>query len=150
MAGGLLQYDRWPWGRPWRPNRFSLGTWVLGGLMTILPSLLGAPTMPMSFPLEDTAAFRRLLKPVLASRLLDDVEHTNRWSHHGVGEIRWTTQRARDGRHALRLVSPTKPGRPATVSWSARIQSPHAPWVAVIVCDAQPAVRRDVIQPEPG
>ncbi len=73
----------------------------------------GVPPMPMPINETETANYRWLHKPVLATRLVDDMEQTNHWSHYGQGGMSLTTERAQDGKQSLRLVAPTtsKPGR---------------------------------------
>ena len=73
----------------------------------------GVPAMPMPIDESKTANYRWLQKPVLDSRLLDGVEQTNHWSHHGHGQLRFTTERARDGKQSVRLLSPTKTDKPS-------------------------------------
>ena len=63
-----------------------------------------------------TAQFRWLQKPVLASRLLDDMEQMNNWTHHGQGKISLTAERAKDGKQSIRLQSPTKTDKPNNVA----------------------------------
>jgi hypothetical protein len=74
------------------------------------------PQMPMAIDETNSANHRRLQKPVLSSRLLDGVERTNAWSHHGQGEMVFTTARARHGTQAVRLSSPTKTDQPNKVT----------------------------------
>ncbi len=94
------------------------------GLRRILPLLLLLPVPPASalaqpFPSPvreaDSAEARRLAKPVLATRLLDDMESPATWTHFGPGELSFTTDRARDGRQSIRLTSPTKTDKPGPV-----------------------------------
>jgi len=73
------------------------------------------PSMPMPVYESDTANYRWLNKAVLESRLLDDMEQTNHWSHHGQGEMSFTGERAKDGKQCVRLRSPTKTGQPSKV-----------------------------------
>lgn len=83
----------------------------------------GAPARAQTAPLpvdEERSALRRwLAKPVLQSRLLDDMEKPEAWEHHGPGRMTFTTDRCRDGRQSVRLESRTvtdtpnvKAGRP--------------------------------------
>jgi hypothetical protein len=65
------------------------------------------PNMPMQAHSEDGAELRWLQKPVLNSRVLDDMEDLSSWSFSGVGEMTLTTDRAKDGKHALRIHSTT-------------------------------------------
>ncbi len=62
-----------------------------------------------------SATFRRLQKPVLESRLLDDMESPDPWRHFGPGEMSFTQERCRDGKQSVRLVSPTKTPKPGPV-----------------------------------
>lgn len=60
---------------------------------------------------EDGAAFRWLNKKVLDSRVLDSMEDLSTWSFAGAGEMTLTSDRARDGKHALRIRSTTNVAR---------------------------------------
>lgn len=77
------------------------------------PAPAAIPAMPMPIIEPETANYRWLQKPVLASRLLDNAEQTNRWSHHGFGSIEFTRERAFEGVQSVRLTSPTTSGRPS-------------------------------------
>jgi hypothetical protein len=74
------------------------------------------PSMPMPIPFEDTIQHRWLNKPVLANRLLDDMEALDNWSHHGFGGMSLTADRAKGGRQSLRLTSPTVGEKPGAVA----------------------------------
>jgi hypothetical protein len=63
--------------------------------------------MPMLVDDENAADTRWLKKPVLDSRLLDDMENPATWSHGGPGKMEFTTERCRDGKQSVRLTSPT-------------------------------------------
>ena len=63
----------------------------------------------MAVPEENSAVYRWLKKPVLKSRLLDDMEDPATWTHHGDGELRFTRERCVSGQQSIRLISPTKP-----------------------------------------
>jgi hypothetical protein len=69
------------------------------------------PNMPMRAHLEDGAEFRWLHKKVLNSRVLDSMENLSSWSFGGVGEMTLTTDRAKDGKYALRIRSTTNVAR---------------------------------------
>ncbi len=69
------------------------------------------PNMPMRAHLEDGAEFRWLHKKVLDSRVLDSMENLSSWSFGGVGEMTLTTDRAKDGKYALRIRSTTNVAR---------------------------------------
>jgi hypothetical protein len=60
---------------------------------------------------EDGAESRWLHKKVLDSRVLDSMEDLSSWSFAGVGEMALTTDRAKDGKHALRIRSTTNVAR---------------------------------------
>jgi hypothetical protein len=60
---------------------------------------------------EDGAEFRWLHKAVLGSRVLDSMEDLSTWSFAGVGEMTLTTDRAKDGKYALRIRSTTNVAR---------------------------------------
>jgi hypothetical protein len=68
-------------------------------------------TMPMHAHSEDGAEFRWLNKKVLDSRALDSMENLSAWSFAGDGEMALTTDRAKDGNHALRILSTTNVAR---------------------------------------
>jgi len=67
--------------------------------------------MPMQAHSEDGAEFRWLHKKVLDSRVLDSMEDLSLWSFAGVGEMTLTTDRAKDGKYALRIRSTTNVAR---------------------------------------
>jgi hypothetical protein len=84
--------------------------------LSLVPALrvaAGVPVMPMPVVEADTTLHRWRSKPVLVTRLLDGMERTNAWSHHGVGRIEFTTERAHDGRQSVRIVSATKTDTPS-------------------------------------
>jgi len=60
---------------------------------------------------EDGAAFRWLNKKVLDSRSLDNMEDLSSWSFAGIGEMTLTSDRAKNGRYALRIRSTTNEAR---------------------------------------
>ncbi len=66
------------------------------------------PRAPMAVNFENTTTYRWLNKPVLESRLLDDMENPATWVHEGLGEMLFTTERSMDGKQSLRLRSKTK------------------------------------------
>jgi len=70
------------------------------------------PQMPMKVDYENTTTHRWLNKPVLESRLLDDMEDAVNFTGHGAGEMSFTRQRCIDGKQSIRLVSPTTSGKP--------------------------------------
>jgi hypothetical protein len=96
---------------------------VLGLALCVIPVKIamsqGIPPMPMPISSEDTIQRRWLNKPVLAGRLLDEMESLDNWSHQGFGAISLTDERSKDGKQSLRLTSPAMgdkpdgtPGRP--------------------------------------
>lgn len=70
------------------------------------------PQMPMKVDYENTTTYRWLNKPVLESRLLDDMEDSANWTRHGDGQMSFTQQRCKDGKQSIRLVCPTTSGKP--------------------------------------
>lgn len=64
--------------------------------------------VPMTVDESRSAQTRWVNKPVLESKLLDDMETEGTWQHHGVGEMSLTGERFIDGTHSLRLTSKTK------------------------------------------
>ncbi len=113
-------------------GRFLAGVAALAGMETL--TLAAVPSMPMPIIEAETANDRWLQKPILASRLLDDAEQTNPWSHHGFGAIELTPDRAVEGLRSLRLTSPTTSGRPSPVKGRpfgeavARLNFPGEDW----------------------
>src|SRR6185369_14124335 len=69
------------------------------------------PIMPMHARSEDGAESRWLHKGVLDSRVLDNMEDLSTWSFAGDGEMTLATDRAQDGKHALRIRSTTNVAR---------------------------------------
>lgn len=67
----------------------------------------GDVRMPMPVDCDHAIENRWLKKPVLESRLLDDMEDPAKWSHDGPGRMEFTTERCKDGKHSVRLISPT-------------------------------------------
>jgi len=67
--------------------------------------------MPIDY--TKTTTYRWLQKPVLESRLLDDMENPSTWKFEGTGEMSFTTERAKDGKQSLRLSAPTKGTQPS-------------------------------------
>ena len=78
---------------------------------------------PMKVPFQDSARYRWLQKPVLETRVLDDMEDLASWSLRSTfgygapadaprGEMSLSTERVREGRHSLRLRAKTKGDRP--------------------------------------
>ena len=68
---------------------------------------------PLSETVENSSRYRWEQKPVLESKLLDDAEVPETWKHDDLGTMTFTTDRAKDGRQAVRLYSKTK-GEKAT------------------------------------
>jgi hypothetical protein len=68
------------------------------------------PIMPMPVEVENSLYSSWLQKTVRGSRLLDDMENPETWSHEGPGEILFTTDRAIDGCQSVRLTSQTFAG----------------------------------------
>jgi hypothetical protein len=75
-----------------------------------------APPMPMPVDRAETADARWLKKPVIESKVLDDMENPAAWSHRGQGTLSFTAERCKDGRQSIRLVSPTVIEKPNTSS----------------------------------
>jgi hypothetical protein len=71
--------------------------------------------MPMPVMASETAEYRWQRKPVAETRLLDDMESTDSWSHHGYGQMALVTDRFKDGSRALRLSAPTVGEKPNPV-----------------------------------
>jgi hypothetical protein len=75
------------------------------------------PPMPMQIDESNAAPARWIeAKGVLASRLVDDMETPAHWTHHGFGEMSFTSDRSRDGAQSIRLTSPTVAPKPGAVT----------------------------------
>jgi formylglycine-generating enzyme required for sulfatase activity len=70
--------------------------------------------MPYVMDMEHSAISRQMNKPVLETRLLDDMEQETHWSHHGYGKVEFTQQRAIDGTQSISLISPTLTSKPTS------------------------------------
>ena len=77
----------------------------------------GAQRVPVKVPFEQTLDYQWLRKPVLADRVLDDMEALDHWTLRGKGEMALATDPAKQGAHSLRLSvmtrtpeDPTPPG----------------------------------------
>ncbi len=95
-----------------RAQQFSVAAVLF--LLCLAASLVAQemePNMPMRAHSEDGAEFRWLHKKVLDSRVLDSMEDLSSWSFGGVGEMTLTTDRAKDGKYALRIRSTTNVAR---------------------------------------
>ena len=75
-----------------------------------IPAFAADTLLPV--PVGNATVERWLKKPVLESRLLDDMESPATWTSGGEAEITFSTERARDGGHSLRLQSKTKSDKP--------------------------------------
>ncbi|MDX1953446.1 MAG: glycoside hydrolase family 9 protein [Verrucomicrobiota bacterium] len=63
---------------------------------------------PLATPETNAITHRWLQKPVLNSRMLDEMESVETWKHRGFGEMAITAEKAFQGKHSIRLTSPTK------------------------------------------
>ncbi len=86
----------------WPFSAMGLGIFLIAALLSAQQSV---PTMPMQAKYEDGAEFRWLNKKVLDSHLLDSMEDLSNWSFAGSGDMTLTDERAKDGKHSLRLHS---------------------------------------------
>ncbi len=80
--------------------------WRLSTVLALASSVLPAEEAarrPLPVAFEETTTYRWLRKPVLESRLLDDMESTANWVLRGKGEMTLSAERARDGGQSLRL-----------------------------------------------
>ena len=105
--------------------------------LALASSLPAGDRVPMAANFQDSASYRWLNKPVLESRLLDDMASLDRWtaftnnpteivdsrfplkvsrSERLFAEMTLTKERSRDGRNSLRLRTPTKLEKPAPKS----------------------------------
>ncbi|MGE5609882.1 MAG: glycoside hydrolase family 9 protein, partial [Bacillota bacterium] len=91
---------------------------IAGVLMSISTSYAASelPTMPMAIDADRAANTRWLNKPVLESRRVDGMENPAMWSHSGPGQMSFTTERAREGKQSIRLVSRTTLDKPNAVT----------------------------------
>jgi hypothetical protein len=60
--------------------------WLLSAPAVVLPQ---APRMPMPIQFEDSAEFRWLIKPVMESKVLDDMSHAKAWQVQGQANASW-------------------------------------------------------------
>ena len=81
---------------------------AVGVVTTSADETAGVPRMPMEINYENTTTHRWLEKGVPKSRLLDDMEQPDNWSHPGQGEMSFTQQRCKDGKQSIRLTCPTR------------------------------------------
>jgi Glycosyl hydrolase family 9/Cellulase N-terminal ig-like domain len=109
--------------------------WILA--LTFVTFSLAGERAPMVANFQDSAPYRWLNKPVLDSRLLDNMESLTNWStftngapgvvdarvvatvsqaSRNVSEMTLTRERSRDGRQSLRLRMPTKLDGPGPVN----------------------------------
>ncbi len=58
---------------------------------------------PLPVPEQNSLMAKWEKKPVLDTRLIDDMESLAGWKVTGIGELSYTTDRARDGSHSLRF-----------------------------------------------
>ena len=72
-------------------------------LLPLLAALWLGPAMPMPVRYEDSAAYRWKNKPVLESRVLDEMESLDHWSPNGKCDMALTEDRAISGTHSLRM-----------------------------------------------
>jgi hypothetical protein len=70
------------------------------------------PKMPMAEQYENSIRHRWLNKPVLESKLLDDMENPETWQHRGFGQMTFVDERVVEGKKSLKLTSPTKGDKP--------------------------------------
>ncbi|MGA7255890.1 MAG: glycoside hydrolase family 9 protein [Terracidiphilus sp.] len=69
------------------------------------------PPVPMQPADRDGAQYRWLNKPVLSSRLLDEMEDLSGWSFKGEGEMSLSSEHVKEGRHSLKIQSTLNMGR---------------------------------------
>ena len=60
-------------------------------------------TYPLAVPEENSLMAKWEQKPVLDSRLIDDMEQDGKWKVTGIGEMSYTQDRAKDGKRSLRF-----------------------------------------------
>lgn len=65
--------------------------------------LLKFGTFPLTVPEENSLMSKWEKKPVLETRLIDDMEHDTGWEVTGIGEMNYTNDRAKDGKRSLRF-----------------------------------------------
>ncbi len=78
------------------------------------------PQMPMQVRFEDSAEYRWLQKPVLGSRLLDDMDNPSTWAPGGKCEMTFTREGARAGMQSLRIHAQAVGGRGYPSVWATR------------------------------
>ena len=76
------------------------------------------PKMPMPAVEEDSIVYHWLHKPVLESRLLDDMEELSRWEHVGKGNMQLSQEQKQNGASSIKITAktftdtPSMDGRP--------------------------------------
>ncbi|MCC6294495.1 MAG: glycoside hydrolase family 9 protein [Bryobacterales bacterium] len=103
--------------------------WVC--VLAAFPGMAQEARRPMTAAFEEGAAYRLLQKPVIESRLLDDMENPATWSFNGKGEMTFTRERAVDGRQSLRIqtvAGPTHEGGRRWISAYAARAFPDEDW----------------------
>jgi hypothetical protein len=73
------------------------------------------PAVPLAVNSAHAATTRWLSKPVLATRLLDDMEDPSTWTLRNHGQLSFTQERCRDGRQSVRITVPTLSDQPNKV-----------------------------------
>jgi hypothetical protein len=76
----------------------------------------GAQRAPLDVPFEQTLDYQWLRKPVLAQRLLDDMEDIHTWTLTGKGEMMLATDPVEHGTHSLRISTKTRTSEDPTPS----------------------------------
>lgn len=73
----------------------------------LIPFSLGSaqefPAYPLAIPEQNSLMAKWEKKPVLDSRLIDDMEQEGRWKVTSIGEMTYTGERAKDGKQSLRF-----------------------------------------------
>ena len=58
---------------------------------------------PIDVPEQNSLLAQWEKKPILETRLIDDMEHDTGWEVTGIGEMNYTTDRSMDGKQSLRF-----------------------------------------------
>ena len=99
------------------PASFAPAKFLLKTVAVLVTSLcpLGAqqssPAMPMQPAYQNGAEYRWLQKPVLRSRVLDEMEDLTHWSFQGVGSMTLSTAEVKQGRYSICVASTDNIGR---------------------------------------
>jgi hypothetical protein len=71
-------------------------------------NLLSFKQFPLDVPEDNSLMTEWAKKPILESRMIDNMETEVGWIHNGIGEMNYTTKRSKDGEKSLRFTTPLR------------------------------------------